>query len=62
VADGELMVLQLSNGRDMSALVSQNPTCLIVSTSLGQYHIKKESIREVCERLLTLLNRKDCGI
>jgi len=63
--NSNLIALQLVNGKEFTALVKIVPQGVQVTTALGQSIIDRRSLREVCEKLLTLLNepqRKDVGI
>jgi hypothetical protein len=52
-------------GKEFTALVKPTQNGVMFTTALGQSEVKRQSLREVCEKLLTLCNepqRKDVGI
>lgn len=52
----ELITLQMTNGRDLTALVSVGVKAVVFTTALGQTQCSPVSVREVCLRLIALMD------
>jgi hypothetical protein len=54
----ELITLQMLNGGDLTATVSVGSKAVVVTTAFGQTSFNPVSVREVCLRLLALMDGK----
>jgi hypothetical protein len=52
----ELITLQMLNGRSLEATVSVGTKAVIVTTAFGQTSFNPVSVREVCLRLLAIMD------